>query len=311
MSTYVIINPRSGGGRTGRAIAAITAKLRAKFGKITVGVTDAPLAAQRLATQALVAGHDLVIAVGGDGTVSETANGFFRNGVAINPAASLAFVMSGTGGDFQRSFGFDNDMDRTIARIAAARPRAIDIGRVTLLSHNGETIHRHFINIASFGLSGEVVNAVNRARLSKLLGGSFAFFINSLMATLRYRNKPVRLKIDDVYDEEVTISTVAICNGKFFGGGMMVAPHAETDDGLFDVVILAAGRKRETISELNRIYTGEHLKNPKVKVVRGRRIIVAPIANTGSKVLIELDGEQPGMLPATFEIMPGAIKLRC
>ncbi len=310
MTRVAIINPRSGGGRTRSRIGEIAARLNAALGETDLLMTDAPLAAERLTREALKRGATHIIAVGGDGTISECVNGFFENGRAVSPAASFSPLMSGTGGDFKRTFGLDDDLEKTIARIATAKSRPIDVAHVTLMSKDGKTINRHFINIGSFGLSGQVVQAVNRARLSKLFGGRFAYLYNSLVATLRYRNKRVRLKIDASFDGELDVSTIAICNGRFFGGGMMVAPDADPADGAFDIIVLAGGAKRDVLRELGTIYTGEHVKNPRVKVMRGQRVIAAPLGGNDGPVLIELDGEQPGTLPATFTIMPGAIQLR-
>lgn len=313
MTRYAIINPRSGGGRTKARIGEIRTRLNAALGETELLLTDAPLAAERLTREVLKRGATHIIGVGGDGTISECVNGFFEHGRAISPAASFSPLMSGTGGDFKRTFGLDDDMAKTIARIAAARARPIDVAHVTLMSRHGKSINRHFINIGSFGLSGAVVNAVNRARLSKMFGGRFAYFFNSAKAALTYRSKRIRLKVDGVFDDEVDMSTVAICNGKFFGGGMMVAPDADPADGAFDIIVLAGGPKRDVLRELNTIYTGDHIRNPRVKVMRGQRVIAAPIGGDKSNagpVLIELDGEQPGQLPATFTIMPGALQLR-
>jgi len=122
----------------------------------------------------------------------------------------------------------------------------------------------------------------------------------------------VRIRVDGDYDEIASISTVAVANGQYFGGGMRVAPNAHPDDGLFDVIVMGGAPKSRALAELNQIYTGDHLKNPSVRVVRGRKVTAAPVAETrGRAVLIEVDGESAGRLPATFEILPRALNLRC
>jgi diacylglycerol kinase (ATP) len=145
-----------------------------------------------------------------------------------------------------------------------------------------------------------------------LFGGPFAFAFHSALGLLGYNGRTVRLIVDGAYDEIVTISTVAVANGRAFGGGMFVAPNAKCDDGLFDVVILGHGPKRQMLSDMNLIYTGKHLEKPNVRVVRGRKVVAAPVAETrGRPVLIEIDGEGVGRLPATFEILPRALNVRC
>jgi diacylglycerol kinase (ATP) len=176
----------------------------------------------------------------------------------------------------------------------------------------GQPCIRYFANIASFGLSGVIVNAVNRSRIAKLFGGSFAFAFHSAAGMLTYRDRTVRIRVDGDYDEIASISTVAIANGQFFGGGMHVAPDAKPDDGMFDVVVMGGMPKLQALSEMQKIYTGEHLKNPAVRALRGRKIMAAPVAETrGHAVLIEVDGECAGRLPATFELLPRALNLRC
>jgi diacylglycerol kinase (ATP) len=173
-------------------------------------------------------------------------------------------------------------------------------------------VMRHFINIGSFGLSGVIVDKVNRARLAKLFGGSFAFAFHSLLGMLGYKNRTIRIRVDGEFDEIATISTVAVANGAYFGGGMRVAPNAKPDDGLFDVIIMGGTSKSRAAADMKLIYTGEHLNNPAVTALRGAKVVAVPVAETrGRPVLIEVDGESAGRLPATFEIYPRALNLRC
>jgi len=221
-------------------------------------------------------------------------------------------VTSGTGGDFRKTFNIAAGHAPAIARLKEARPKPIDIGRVSCLTKDGEPTVRYFANIASFGLSGVIVDSVNRARIAKLFGGQFAFAFHSALAMLTYRDRTVRIRVDGAYDEIASISTVAVANGQYFGGGMRVAPHAVPDDGLFDVIVMGGTSKRRALADMKLIYTGEHLNNSGVRALRGVKIVAAPVAETmGRPVLIEVDGENAGRLPATFEILPRALNLRC
>jgi YegS/Rv2252/BmrU family lipid kinase len=312
MRTFAVLNPRSGNGRTGRQHREIAAKLAQVTSPLTVATTSGPMDAAALTAQALLDGYEQIVAIGGDGTINEVVNGFFRNDGAINPEAQLALVTNGTGGDFRRTFGIEDGLDASLRRIAEGKPRRIDVGRLSFLTDDGKPGVRYFANIASFGMSGDVVRRVNRARFSKLFGGRFAFRWGAMRAALSYKNRPVRLKIDQTFDEVVTISTVAICNGRFFGGGMMVAPDASPDDGLFDVVILGDAPRAETIKAMNGIYTGAHIQHPSVKVVRGRSVIATPVqATERAGVYLDVDGEAPGQLPAMFDVMHKALSFRC
>lgn len=307
MTVFAVVNPKSGGGRTAGMLREITAALKAALGEVVVATTTAQGDATRLVAEALAAGHRHVVAIGGDGTLNEAVNGFFREGARIAPEAAFSFAMSGSGGDFKRTFGIEGGVLEAIAGLRAATPRAIDLGRVTFQTPGGGTATRHFLNIASFGLSGEVVNRVNRARVAKWFGGPFAFKWHSTMAALGFKPWRVRLTVDDHFDEALEVSTVAVCNGRYFGGGMKVAPDATPDDGLFDVIVIAETKARAMIARMNDIYTGAHVNHPNVQVLRGRRITAAPV---GRDVFAERDGEGGMQLPATFEIVPGALTLR-
>lgn len=310
MTGFAVVNPRSGAGRTRRDWPRIEAALRDAYPGLRVAMTRGHGEATALVRQALEEGHSEIIAVGGDGTINEAANGFFDKDGPVAPDAVFAFVTSGTGGDFRKTFGIAPGYEAAISRLKNAAVRAIDIGRVSCVSYTGEPVVRYFVNIGSFGLSGVIVDAVNRARIAKLFGGTFAFAFHSALALLTYRDRTVRIRIDGDFDEIASIATVAAANGQYFGGGMRVAPNAIPDDGVFDIVIMGGGRR--AVADLQLIYKGEHLDTPGVRAIRGRKLIAAPVAETGGRaVSIELDGESAGRLPATFEILPRALNLRC
>jgi len=312
MTAFVVVNPRSGNGRTGRDWKSIERALASVYPAMSVGFTRKQGEAAALVRYALREGHQEIVAVGGDGTINEAVNGMFDADGTTPQHAVFAFITSGTGGDFRKSFGIDAGAEVAIERLKRATVRRIDAGRVTCLTKTGEPTSRYFVNIASFGLSGVIVDSVNRARIAKLFGGSFAFAFHSALTMLRYRNRAVRIMIDGVEDEIASIATVAIANGQYFGGGMKVAPGAVIDDGMFDIVIMGGAPKGQSLADMKLIYTGEHIHRPNVRVLRGQHVVVAPVAETrGQAVLIETDGEAAGRLPATFEILPRALNLRC
>jgi YegS/Rv2252/BmrU family lipid kinase len=296
-----IVNPRSAGGKTGKRWPEIERAVTKHLGEIHAYMTSKPRHATELARQALAEGAELVISVGGDGTNNEVLNGLFEDGRPVNPAAAMSVIPGGTGGDFARLLGFPKEADAVAARLAQSKPKPIDVGRLTCVDPSGATISRMFLNITSFGLGGEVDDRVNRT--SKALGGRLSFLWASLMAVLSYKNRPVHLVIDDVLNEERVIQQVSVANGQYFGAGMWVAPHAALDDGLFDIVIQGDRTKAETLLGGSDIYKGKHLEDPKTQVVRGRRLT----ATSREVTLIDMDGEQPGRLPATIELVPRAL----
>lgn len=312
MSAFVVVNPRSGNGRTAREWRAIERALSHTYPQMSVAFTKGRRDATQLVRNALREGHHEIVAVGGDGTINEAVNGFFDEAGPISPDAVLGYVTSGTGGDFRKSFGVASGADVAVAHLRSAPVRAIDIGRLSCLTRHGEPQIRHFANIASFGMSGMVVDSVNRARVAKLFGGPFAFAFHSALDMLTYSERVVRIMVDGQYDEIGPVSTVAVANGRFFGGGMHVAPGAALDDGLFDVVIMGGAPKGQMLKDMKLIYTGEHVGKPHVRVLRGAKVVAVPVAETrGRAVLIETDGESAGRLPATFEVLPRALNLRC
>lgn len=309
-----IVNPRSAGGRTGRAWRVISETLEKELGPVRTHFTTGPstphyLPAAELTRKALHEGAQLVIAVGGDGTIDEVVNGFFENDALINPEAHLAILNAGTGGDFRRTFDLPDDIEESAKRIASGNSRRIDIGRLSFISEDGRNASRYFNNIASFGLSGEVVRAVNKATWQKSFGGAFTFLWGTLMASATHKPRPVRIVTDDGAEEVLNAGVVAIANGKYFGGGMFIAPMAEPDDGFFDVVMMRDTTLLNMLKNSGAMREGKHLESPLVTHRRARWVEATPVGP--EPMLLDVDGEAPGRLPARFEIIPGAITLRC
>jgi YegS/Rv2252/BmrU family lipid kinase len=316
MTAFVVVNPHAGNGRTRREWDKIEEGLESVFPLMTVAATTGPGQTTRLVRDALREGHLDIIAVGGDGTINEAVNGFFDRGAPLSPDAVFSFVTTGTGGDFRKSFGIEPGWEAGIARLKQARIRKLDVGRVSCLTPEGEPALRYFINIASFGISGHIARRVNRARIAKFFGGTFAFALHSAIALLSWRECRVRLMAPEAsgqknaYDEIAGISTVAVANGQYFGGGMRVAPNAQPNDGLFDLVVIGGTHKGRLLKDMKAIHTGAHLENPAVRVLRSTRLTAAPTVDTSGPVPIETDGESAGVLPATFDILHNAINLR-
>ncbi len=309
MTTTVIANPKSGGGRTKKLLPEIKTKLEAAIGPVDLSLTTCSGDATPRTREALKSGSTLIIAVGGDGTVNECVNGFFEDGKPVNPDAQFAMIMSGSGGDFRRTFGLGADVDEFIAAIAKGTTRPIDLGRIEYINNEGLPETRLFDNIASFGLSGIVDRAVNNAKISKLFGGGFSFYWCTLTAMLGFKPQQVRIQVDDHFDEVLAVNNAAICNGQYFGGGMWIAPMADPGDGILEVVVIKDSTFGHMLKETGDIYEGAHLESPRIAVTRGKRIVATPVNQ--EDVLIDADGETPGRLPATFEILPGALNLRC
>jgi YegS/Rv2252/BmrU family lipid kinase len=245
----------------------------------------------------------VVVAVGGDGTLNEVVNGFFRNGAPIPTTSKLAMVPLGTGGDFRRTLRISPDPKQAIEVLRSGLVRRLDAGCVTYTTDDGSTALRHFINIADAGLGGDVVRMVGNGTRQF---GSAAYTIAGLRALLGFKNKPMTVNIDGVTHDLAKAQQVVIANCQFFGGGMQMAPSASPTDGVFDVVLIKNAGKIETMRGMNDIRSGRHLdqSNPKMELMYGKRISVT----SPEKVRIDVDGEAVGYLPALFEIQPGAIE---
>lgn len=305
-----IYNPVAGGGRAGREWPSAEAALRRHFSDLTVRATRGPGDAVALAGEAARDGTDIVVVLGGDGTISEVVDGLLKAAQDGGKLPRLGIVPDGTGSDLARTLRLTGDVDAQVERIKLASWRRIDAGRLSFVAHDGTPAIRHFINIASLGVSGPTSRAVNEAKRGRRFGARLVFMYHTIRELIRYRFQEVTVTVDDQPAVVARIAVVAVANGRYFGGGMMVAPDAVPDDGIFDVVIFRAAGKFELIRNMNLLYTGDHLKLPVVTVLRGRRVRVEPVgAGPANVALIDVDGEAPGRIPITFEIVPGAIEV--
>lgn len=295
-----------------RARPALEAALSRHFEPYEIRLTEQSGDGEHLAMQFAAAGCRLVIAAGGDGTASEAADGLLQARAESGTAPALALLPCGTGTDFARGLGLTRDIEATLRRIAEAPERRIDAGRVSYIADDGRLASRHFLNIASAGLSGATARSVNRDKRKGRVSAKALFFWRTVAEFVSYRFETVRITVDDAAPIEDRIALVAVCNGRFFGAGMMIAPDADMSDGLFDVVIVRASGKVGLMRDLRLVYGGRHRDHPAITILRGKRIVVEPAdkaAEAGG--LIEIDGEPPGRLPATFDILPGALVLKC
>ena len=302
MRAAVVVNPASAGGRTAGRLDAIAARLGGHGIEFELLKTDRPGHATLLAREAVRRNVPAVVAAGGDGTINEVANGFFEAGRPIPTGSALGILPLGSGGDFRRTFGMPVDLDAAAAVVAAGRKRRIDAGRATFATDSGDAV-RIFVNIADAGIGGEVVAHVNRS--SKPLGGTVAFNVAAVRALLGWRNRPVRVDVDGAIRHLVS-QQVVVANCQYFGSGMRMAPDALPDDGLFDVILVGDVGVIDNVRGLSSIRAGTHLRaGGKFEVLRGRRVTVT----SPHAIPLDLDGEQPGRLPATFEVIPQALDL--
>jgi len=276
VTAFVVFNPNSAGGRTGRDWQQIEEALEKIFPLMSFFVTTGPAQAAHMVRDALRDGHMEIVAVGGDGTINEALNGFFDHGAAVAPDAVFSFVHNGHDSALCRRFGIAPGWRAGVVQLGRARIHKNDVGRIACLSEAGEPLTRYFLGGASFGLTASIARATGRARIARLFGHGFADRLHRMMTRLRWRPTRVRLMADG-YDEIAGISSVSL------------APAA----GLFDVRVLDGLNRPET-----------------ARTLRSARLTAAPTLDTRGTVDVETDGEIAGVLPALIDIYPAAINLR-
>ncbi len=310
MLPLVIVNPKSAAGSTRGKWTAIASDLRAHFGPFRVAFTKGPGDAISLARRHAEEGTRFIIACGGDGTINEVANGILLSG----KDCELGIFPSGTGGDFRRTIGLPTE-PREIARaLREGETRKIDVGRVSFIDNDGEPAERYFLNVTSFGLAASIIERVKGSTSLDWLPldtvrGRASFALSTMQEVVGLGTTRVHIQIDD--GEESPLSTVNFCiaNARYFGGGMMIAPDAKLADGYLDVVNVGDINTAKIILNAYTLYMGSHRELPEVKSKLARSVTARPF-NDGDIVQIEVDGELPGRLPATYEVVPAALLLR-
>ena len=296
-SVFFLVNPASDNGATGKRWPELAHRAA------RLGLTGETLFSERpghlieLAASAVDRGATLVVAVGGDGTLNEVVNGVAQKNV------DLATIPLGTGMDFGRTYGIPTKLEDAVRVALDGETRMIDAGRVRYRTWSGGEAERWFANVGSVGMSGAVAQRANG--MSKALGGKVTFFYALTRVFLEWENTEVVVKLDDG-ERRGRMHDVIVANGVWHGGGMMLAPEAKSDDGLFDVVFIGDVSKVDFLTTAPKIYKGKHVAHPKVEVVRSAHVEV----DASEHLPIEVEGEQVGTTPAAFEVVPGALRVR-
>ncbi len=293
-----LVNPASAGGSTGKRWPEIAHRAAALGLTGDALISEKPGQLALLAAQAVRDGAELLVVVGGDGSVNEVVNG-----VAEQDGFELAVIPRGTGWDFVRTFAIPRDLDTALAIALNGVAREIDLGLVSYRTWAGAETRAYFANVASAGISGAIAQRANEA--SKALGGKISYYWATLAVFVRWQTGEMRVSVDDEVRSGRMIDVV-VANGRYLGGGMMMCPEAEPDDGQFDALLIGDVTKRDLLLVLPKTYRGTHLPHPRLEPLRGRVITV----DADEPLPIELDGEQPGTTPARFEVVPRALRLR-
>jgi diacylglycerol kinase (ATP) len=302
---FVIINPASSAGRTGRRQHEVLAAIERHFGRgFSLFVTERPGDATSAARVACLLGVKLTIAVGGDGTLQEVVNGLMQAARGSDRRPQLGLLNTGTGHGFAQSLGLPVGLDAQCAGIARGSVRRIDIGRATFAGRNGRPAERYFVNECQAGIGGRVVEKVRTGH--KKLGGLLGFGLATLATALSYPNRSIRFSLDDGPERSGSFLGIVAANGNSMAGGMRLAPRAAVDDGALDILLMRGQTLPERLWNFPKIYSGTHLGSPKFGYLRCRSLSLA----SDEEVSFEADGEPLGCLPCRIEIVPAALEVR-
>ncbi len=305
MRTLFIVNPAAGHGRAGARWEKTQALAKEMYPDMELVWTERAGHGRELAKIATEAGAELVVAVGGDGTLGEIVDGYLAVPEAARRNTVIATYPAGSGCDFANHMGVPREPEAWAKALAGGSRRRIDAARATFRGADGAPRSRHFLNVACLGLPGDVGVAINRR--GKALGGTLSYLLESALGVLTSKARPMTLTIDGVEQPSGAYHLVAAANTSTFGGGMKLAPQADAEDGLLDLVTIGDVSRAELMSLLPRAYSGGHVGRRGVELRRARRIEI----RSDAVLPLNIDGDSDGTAPAVFEALPKAVAFRC
>lgn len=304
----LVCNPVSGVGRGAELLAVVRRALDAAGVRYASELTTRGGDGARLARSAVLAGCSAIVVIGGDGTFFEAVNGVMNPAepgasLSLGGAVALGLVQAGRGSDFGRSSGIPSDVSAACSRLISGRTQPVDLGYVTYRSFGGAERSRYFANAAGLGFDAEVTVRANAG--PRVLGGTVPY-LSALLVTLgSYRNKRISVSTNGGPEWYARVNSIVMSNGQYFGGGMKIAPQAQLSDGELDVVVLGDLGKLDLVRNVPRVYDGSHISHPKVRMMRARQVEVS----SPDRLLLQADGEVLGTAPASFTVVPGALRL--
>lgn len=294
-----VVNPAAAGGLSERQLTDLHALFLRYFPHAHVRKSDDGNHASAIAKAASSEGFDAVVAVGGDGMIHHVAQGL----IGTKNAPALGMFVVGTGGDLRRSFGIEHRPDRYLEAIKSGQVRAIDTLHVSF-EHQGTKTERHVLNVASVGMGGWVDSYVRTA--PRMLGASAAYYLASLQGLLKTPLLELEVRVDGTL-HQVQTRMLALCNGRYFGAGMHIAPDASLDDGVVDLVALTQRTRLGFVRNSSSIYDGSHIGRATTWHTRGKHIEVWIKPSQMYAARLDLDGEPLGHAPLTLKTAPKSL----
>lgn len=297
----VVVNPVAGYGRARRLLPWLRRHLAPLAPHATVVETEAPGHARELAQRAAAAGHDRVLAVGGDGTAQEVVNGLLDDGARV----PLAILPEGSGNDLARGLGLPRDLQAALRVAVGDRFMAVDIGRATSVGGDGAV--RYFAAAGGVGFDAQVA-AVMAGTRRPWQRGRAGYLLSTLLELQRFHNRSLTFRFETPDGSRVVERVVlmaAIANGAYYGGGMQICPGATVTDGWLDVCLVGDISRLEAVRQLPGIYRGRHVTHPAVEFVRARSVEI----DGDRETCVHLDGEPFGQVPLRIDLIPRAIRV--
>ena len=284
-----IINPAAGNGEAKNTINLIHSKLEDTGLEYSISISGFVGDVERISVEAVENGYTDIVAVGGDGTVLEAFNGLFNKDV------NLGLIPAGTGNDFVKMININKNFEEAIDKIIEGNTKIIDIGVVN---------DTHFLNVVGMGIDGEIVKKTEQVK--KIIKGSPAYIYSTFSTLINYKCKNVRIEIDgEIYNRKVYL--VAVGNGKYFGGGMMVTPGAELDSENFEIVIINEMTRSKFAILFRKVFSGNHVHEDPVEVFYGKNVKII----SEDPLMVNADGNIIGESIANIHILPKAQKVIC
>lgn len=296
-----LVNPSSGGGAAPEAVVPVARRLRDAGARVEVVYSPGPRAVREMVASAVARG-DVVVSVGGDGMLSSLA------GEVAAHDGVLGLLPAGRGNDFARALGVPGDEAGRARTLLEGVERRVDL---VALAHPGADEVRLVAGSVYAGIDARAAEIVDGLHA---LPGVLQYPVAAVRAVATYRPGRFRVTVDGT-TREVDAAMVVVASSPYYGKGMAIAPDAEVDDGLLDVVVVEAASRRRLLRSMPKLYDGSHVTSEAVTVVRGRRVELAADGAGGLAVPAGGDGEALGPLPrlgdepAVVEVRPGALRV--
>ncbi len=303
MKVAVIVNPVAGAGRSGGRWADLHEAFLSVFGDFELKKTGCPGHAVELTQELLMDGFERIIAVGGDGTWHEVAEGYLSLEESLRGEAVLGCFPTGSGCDFARHMGLPADTDDLLKILSGDKRAQVDVVRAQVTDPEGKPLTVHLTNMAAFGLGGDVAWVVEKT--GKPFGGTASYLLVTLGLLMRSKAREFELILDGKPLDEKKFHTVLLANTSTTGGGMKVAPEADTTDGLFEIVTFGDMSRWEMARRFPLLYKGTHIGHTGIGLYRAKKLEARVLGPEPAR--LNIDGEALGTLPASFEVLPAAL----